>query len=153
MICRPSITQPLYHVIQRLAQGQRAENCGVWYRRILARLQVIDCVSTSLATPITQTTNNVGVVGATIREANFFAVKTIIRNTGANDAYIYEGEALIYKLASGEEWVMPVAGKLKLEAESLSATTDIEVTTLVRNTCNFVEPVTTPSEEEGGFLV
>lgn len=153
MICRPSITQPIHRVLRRLSQGQRAENCGVWYRRILARLQAIDCVSTSLASLITQTTSNIGVVGATIREANFFAVKTIIRNTGANDAYIYEGEALVYKLDSGEEWTMPVAGKLKLGAESLSGTTDIEVTTLVRNTCNFIEPVATPSEEEGGFLV
>jgi len=139
-------------LVQRLASAARAENCGVWYRRILARLDAINCVATCLGTtPTIETT--VDVVGGTIREAYYYAVQTILRNTGANAAFIYEDDALIYRLAAGEEWIMPVAGKLKLEAEAVSGTTTITVTTFARCDCGVLEPVVQPSEEEGGILV
>lgn len=152
MICRPSIGKPVIQLMQRLASVARAENCGVWYRRILGRLDAINCVATcSGLTSIISTTVNV--VGGTIREASYDAVQTILRNTGANAAFIYEDDSLIYQLAAGEEWIMPVAGKLKLEAEAVSGTTSITVTTFLRCDCGVIETVVQPSEEQGGILV
>lgn len=153
MVCRPSITHPVVTFLKRIGTPKRAESCGVWYRRILARIQAIDCIATCDDTSETTNTTGIGTSLVVIRAARFFAHKTIIRNTGNQDALIYEGDAFVFHLPLGEEWVLPVAGKLELKAKTASSTTDIQVVTFMRCACNVLEPAAEIDDEAGGFLV
>lgn len=140
MICRPYFTKVIPAVIKRLIGVLKPlENCGVWYRRILKRLDIIlcliDCPGQMIGEEI-----DVPESITTLRYVDLKARKTYVTNLGTHRIKLYEDGALVQVLWPGLTWESPVTGRLLIEAEAIGGQTRVAITTQRHCECDL--PIT-----------
>lgn len=109
------------------------------FRRVLYLLRRAHCLLTCLGDTIDKTTN-VPVTLTTIRVVDTLAKKTFVFNNGAQSATIFENGVIIGVVAPGQRYELPIAGRLKLQAQTDAGTTALRVLTFRRCLCGDALP-------------